>query len=48
MEISVDSADEEAVFASLEEALNPVSQQKGGLNLTIPMLYLEAKGECQP
>lgn len=44
----VDPTDEEVVFQSLEEALNRVSQQQGGLNLTIPMLYLEAqKGERQ-
>jgi arsenite methyltransferase len=44
----VDPADEELVFHSLEEALNHTSQQQGGLNLTVPMLYLEAlKGERQ-
>jgi arsenite methyltransferase len=44
----VDPSDEEVVFQSLEEALNRTSQQQGGLNLTVPMLYLEAqKGERQ-
>jgi arsenite methyltransferase len=42
----VDPADEEVVFQALEAALNRLSQEKGGLALTIPMLYLEAqKGE---
>jgi len=42
----VDPSDEDVVFRSLEESLNSWSQQQGGLNLTVPMLYLEAqKGE---
>jgi ubiquinone/menaquinone biosynthesis C-methylase UbiE len=42
----VDSSDEQLLFQSLEAALNEMSREQGGLNLTIPMLYLEAqKGE---
>jgi len=42
----VDPGDEALVFQSLESALNEMSREQGGLNLTIPMLYLEAqKGE---
>ena len=39
----VDPQDEALVFESLEESLNSLAQQQGGLNLTIPMLYLEAR-----
>ncbi|MFN8371960.1 MAG: methyltransferase domain-containing protein [Anaerolineae bacterium] len=37
----VDKADERAVFTNLEARLNTLAQQRSGLTMTIPMLYVE-------
>ena len=39
----VDTADEERVFAALEERLNAIAKEKGSLIMTIPMRYIEAR-----
>ncbi len=39
----VDPEDEEQVFALLETRLNQEAQARGGLCLTVPMLYLEGE-----
>lgn len=38
----VDPADEPAVFAELERRLDRLAAERGGLRMTVPMLYLEA------
>ena len=38
----IDPADEQTVFTRLESRLNELSQQKGFLGMTVPMLYVES------
>jgi ubiquinone/menaquinone biosynthesis C-methylase UbiE len=39
----VNQQDEQSVFAALEARLNTLAQAEGGLALTVPMVYLEAR-----
>jgi ubiquinone/menaquinone biosynthesis C-methylase UbiE len=39
----VDAKDQERIFSALENNLNQVSKDQGGLDLTIPMAYIEGK-----
>ncbi|HEX8683874.1 MAG TPA: class I SAM-dependent methyltransferase [Ardenticatenaceae bacterium] len=44
----VEPEDEQEVFATLEARLNEVAQREGGLKLTVPMLYVEARRRAAP
>lgn len=44
----VDPENAERIFALLEERLNVLAAQQGGLNLTVPMLYLEGEKSGEP
>jgi hypothetical protein len=39
----VDPKDQERIFSALEKNLNQISKSRGGLDLTVPMAYIEGK-----